>query len=69
MSITHVRNMPNVKTPIRGRPELYPHKKVIGFDDPMLAAIDNWRRKQKPIPNLSDAIRELIKRGLKKGHR
>lgn len=29
-----------------------------------LAAIDNWRRKQTPIPNRSEAIRELVGFGL-----
>ena len=47
-----------------GRPLLYPVKKVIGFDRKMLDAIEKWRSKQKPIPNMSDAIRELIRRAL-----
>ena len=49
-----------------GRPKIYPIKKVIGFDQDMLDAIDNWRRKQKPIPTVSDAIRRLVEKGLKK---
>jgi hypothetical protein len=48
----------------RGRPELYPIKKVIGFDQAMLDAIDHWRRQQTPIPTVSDAIRALVERGL-----
>ena len=48
-----------------GRPEVYPIKKVIGFDEEMLGAVDNWRRKQKPIPNVSEAIRRLVDLGLK----
>ena|ERR1051325_6297578 len=47
-----------------GRPELYPVKKVIGFDQKMLGAIDKWRRHQNPIPSVSDAIRNLVERGL-----
>jgi hypothetical protein len=47
-----------------GRPELYPVKKVIGFDQAMLDAIDRWRRQQTPIPTVSDAIRKLIELGL-----
>ena len=47
------------------RPQIYPVKKVIGFDQTMLDAIDNWRRKQKPIPTVSEAIRKLIEKGLK----
>jgi hypothetical protein len=48
----------------RGRPELYPVKKVIGFDQSMLDAIDHWRRRQTPIPTVSDAIRALVELGL-----
>jgi hypothetical protein len=48
----------------RGRPELYPVKKVIGFDQSMLEAIDQWRRLQTPIPTVSDAIRALVELGL-----
>jgi hypothetical protein len=48
----------------RGRPELYPVKKVIGFDQSMLDAIDHWRRRQTPIPTVSDAIRTLVEQGL-----
>jgi hypothetical protein len=48
----------------RGRPELYPIKKVIGFDQSMLDAIDHWRREQTPIPTVSDAIRALVELGL-----
>jgi hypothetical protein len=47
------------------RPEIYPVKKVIGFEQDMLDAIDDWRRKQKPIPTVSDAIRRLVELGLK----
>ncbi len=47
------------------RPELYPVKKVVGFDRDMLDAIEKWRSKQKPIPNVSDAIRHLLELGLK----
>jgi hypothetical protein len=52
---------------VRGRPKKYPVKKVIGFDQEMLDAIDEWRRRQKPIPTVSDAIRALVQQGLKKG--
>ena len=30
------------------RPQLYPVKKVIGFDEAMLKAIDDWRRHPHP---------------------
>jgi hypothetical protein len=48
-----------------GRPEIYPVKKVIGFDDAMIKAIEDWRKKQKPAPNVSEAIRRLVELGLK----
>ena len=47
------------------RPELFPVKKVIGFDQEMLDAIDGWRRRQTPIPSVSEAIRQLVELGLK----
>jgi hypothetical protein len=47
------------------RPELYPVKKMVGFTTSMLDAIEKWRAKQRPIPNVSDAIRHLIEVGLK----
>jgi hypothetical protein len=42
------------------RPELYPVKKVVGFDQAMIDAIEKWRGKQSPIPNVSEAIRRLV---------
>jgi hypothetical protein len=48
-----------------GRPETHPVKKIIGFSDNMLSAVERWRAKQKPVPNLSEAIRRLVELGLK----
>ncbi len=48
----------------RGRPELYPIKKLIRFDQKMLDDIDEWRRHQTPIPTVTDAIRALIEHAL-----
>jgi len=47
------------------RPEIYPVKKLVKFSTSMLDAIETWRAKQRPIPNVSDAIRQLIEAGLK----
>lgn len=47
------------------RPEILPVKKVIGFTNEMMEAIETWRAKQRPVPNVSDAIRQLIDIGLK----
>lgn len=43
-----------------GRPPLYPIKKIIGFDQELLDAIDAWRRTQTPIPNVSEAVRVIL---------
>ena len=48
-----------------GRPESHPVKKVIGFTEEMMAAVETWRSKQKPVPNVSEAIRRLVEMGLK----
>jgi hypothetical protein len=52
-----------------GRPKVYPVKKLIGFEQQMIDAIDAWREKQKPALTQSDAIRRLVELGLKKGNR
>lgn len=46
------------------RPQQFPIKKVIGFDLEMMEAIDRYRRDQDSIPNISEAIRELLKKAL-----
>jgi hypothetical protein len=47
-----------------GRPETHPIKKVVGFSEEMIEAVENWRAKQKPVPNVSEAIRRLVELGL-----
>jgi len=44
--------------------EWRPLKKTIGFDRLIIRSIENWRIKQKPIPNVSEAIRQLVEIGL-----
>ena len=46
-----------------GRPETHPVKKIIGFTEEMIEAVENWRAKQRPVPNLSEAIRRLVEFG------
>jgi hypothetical protein len=46
------------------RPELYLVKKVIGFEETQLSAIEKWRRRQTPIPSVSDAICQLVEQAL-----
>ena len=50
---------------IVGRPETHPVKKLIGFTEDMIEAIETWRAKQRPVPNMSEAIRQLVALGLK----
>jgi hypothetical protein len=51
-----------------GRPEVYPVKKPIGFDQEMIDAIAAWRV-QRPAVTLSDAIGRLVELGLERGKR
>ena len=44
-----------------GRPPEFTSKKLIGFDQDMLDAIDAYRATLKPIPNQSEAIRKILK--------
>lgn len=48
-----------------GRPEQFPVKKVLGFDQAMIDAIDAWRRDQPTIPNQSQAIRSILSEHLR----
>jgi hypothetical protein len=48
-----------------GRPETHPVKKIIGFSEKMVEDVERWRAKQKPVPNVSEAIRRLVELGLK----
>jgi hypothetical protein len=47
-----------------GRPQTHPVKKMIGFADEMVDAVEKWRRKEKPAPTFSEAVRRLIEHGL-----
>lgn len=42
------------------RPEKFPIKKLIGFDQEIMDALDGYRRDQETIPNISEAIRDLL---------
>jgi CRP-like cAMP-binding protein len=41
--------------------ESYP---LVGFDQPILDAIEEWRQKQSPPPSVAQAIRHLVELGL-----
>jgi len=47
------------------RPEKFPIKKLIGFDQELMDALDSYRRDQDVIPNISEAIREILTASLK----
>ena len=42
----------------------YTETLYIRVDKELLESVDNYRRKQKEIPTVSDAIRQLIRLGL-----
>lgn len=46
------------------RREQFPIKKVVGFDQVMIDAIDAYRRDQEAIPNASEAIRDILREWL-----
>lgn len=48
-----------------GRPSMGLTKKLIGFDDESIRAVDEWRREQDPIPDFSEAVRKIIKSSAK----
>src|SRR5579871_1507494 len=39
---------------IFGRPETHPVKKIVAFTEEMIAEVEEWRAKQRPLPNRSD---------------
>ena len=41
--------------------ESYP---LVGFDQPILDAIEEWRQRQTPPPSMSQAVRHLVELGL-----
>lgn len=48
------------------RPEKFPIKKLIGFDQDLMDALDSYRRDQEAIPNISEAIRDILTDSLTK---
>ena len=51
---------------MRGRPEIYPVKVLLGISEEMDAAITSWRRQQPNLPNRNEAIRLILAQGLAK---
>jgi hypothetical protein len=39
--------------------------KLILFDDGLIAEINDWRRRQEDLPTFSDAVRQLVRLGLR----
>ena len=46
------------------REKLFPIRKTLTMDEALAARIDEYRRRQKPIPNELDAIRALLDHAL-----
>jgi Arc/MetJ-type ribon-helix-helix transcriptional regulator len=44
--------------------ERHPVKRTVVFGPAMIQAIDDWRARQKPVPDESEAIRRLVELGL-----
>ena len=42
----------------------YEHRWLIAVDDAMAERVDGWRSKQRPIPNRSEAVRQLMEKAL-----
>ena len=63
LSIGHMRNKRNEDSV--ARPQQFPIKKLVGFDQEMMDAIDSYRRDQPAIPNISEAIRDLLQEVLR----
>ena len=47
------------------RPLNFPHKKLVGLDDHLLAALEAWRKDQTPIPTDAAAIRAILSEWLR----
>jgi hypothetical protein len=47
------------------KPSIYPFKSLMALTHEMVAEIDEWRRRQPDIPHRAEAIRRLIRLGLK----
>jgi hypothetical protein len=51
------------KSPKKSTPD---NRLQIRYTDAWLARIEDWRSKQRPIPNISESIRQLVIKGLEK---
>jgi hypothetical protein len=51
------------------KPEHHRIKKIVGFDRRTIDAIEKWRGEQRPVPDLSEAIRRLVDSGLRRAQR
>lgn len=45
-------------------PERRPIKRIVHFDSAQAQAIEDWRARQKPVPDATEAIHRLIEMGL-----
>jgi len=44
----------------RGRKTEFPVKELMAMDEELSRRIEAWRRKQDPIPNRREAVRQLL---------
>jgi len=48
----------------RGVPLVHDRPFQMRVSEEFLAAIDDWRTKQRPVPSRSEAIRQLVEAGI-----
>lgn len=47
-----------------GRPEKFPVKRQMQFDQAFLDEVEEWRREQPTIPSVAESVRRLAKKGV-----
>ena len=45
-------------------PKLFEHRWLIAVSEALAERIDTWRSQQRPIPNRSEAVRQLVEKAL-----
>jgi len=64
-ALSQVKSGPHVGATLAARPADEPRARGRTASEKMIDAVEVWRAKQKPVPNMSEAIRRLVELGLK----
>jgi hypothetical protein len=59
----------SAKKPQKGRPAVDSEAVNVRIERPQIVALDDWRRQQTDLPSRPEAIRRMIKLGLKAASR